>query len=458
MTNRSGMAAVSIILLILVIAVPGLIYYFFEWEKPQLKLDTELTTIGRQKDVSITFRDARSGIRDFKVAIIQQQSEFGVASLEVPEKGTFEKTVNLEIAPKKLGLKDGDAVLRIQARDFSPLKNSSVLEVPVTIDSVVPRVSLLTRAHNVNPGGSCLVVYGINKRVEKSGVLCGDEFFKGYPVREGATTLYVCYFAVPLNVSRSTPMVVTVEDAAENKASTTIPFYIRTAHKFRDDTVTVGPGFVNGKAAEFQQVDPNLEGKEPEEVFRYLNTSLRGENDKKIRSVCTASDAKQLWQDTFIRMANTAPKALFGDRRTYRYQGLDMGSSVHLGVDLASTMSDAVPAANSGIVVYADDLGIYGNTVIIDHGQGISSLYAHLSSMAVSAGQQVMRGVAIGNTGATGFAGGDHLHFSVMVGGVFVNPIEWWDSHWIQDNVASKLELISGYEESKVALPFSGGM
>ena len=121
-------------------------------------------------------------------------------------------------------------------------------------------------------------------------------------------------------------------------------------------------------------------------------------------------------------------------------------------------MSDAVPAANSGIVVYADDLGIYGNTVIIDHGQGISSLYAHLSSMAVSAGQQVMRGVAIGNTGATGFAGGDHLHFSVMVGGVFVNPIEWWDSHWIQDNVASKLELISGYEESKVALPFSGGM
>ncbi|HQO82222.1 MAG TPA: hypothetical protein PKW48_14280, partial [Deltaproteobacteria bacterium] len=79
MTNKSGMAAVSIILLILVIAIPGLIYYFFEWEKPQVRMDTDLTIIGRQKEVSITFADRRSGIRDFKVVLVQQQSEFGVA-------------------------------------------------------------------------------------------------------------------------------------------------------------------------------------------------------------------------------------------------------------------------------------------------------------------------------------------------------------------------------------------
>ena len=145
------------------------------------------------------------------IVLVQQQSEFGVASLDIPQKGVFEKTVTLEIAPKKLGLKDGDAVLKIQARDFSPLKNAAVLEIPVKIDSVIPRVSLLTRAHNVNPGGSCLALYSVNKNVKRSGVACGDLFFQGYPVREGATTLYVCYFAVPINVSRSTPMSVHVD-------------------------------------------------------------------------------------------------------------------------------------------------------------------------------------------------------------------------------------------------------
>jgi murein DD-endopeptidase MepM/ murein hydrolase activator NlpD len=444
MTNKSGLSVLSILLLILIIAIPGLVYYLLEWEKPQIAMDTELTIIGQKKDFSITFTDARSGIRDFKVAIVQDQSEFGVASMDFPEKGTFEKTVNLQIEPRKLGIKDGQAVLKIEARDFSPLKNSASLEMPVAIDSVVPRVSLLTRAHNVNPGGTCLVVYSVTKKVEKNGVVCGDRFFQGYPVHEGAATMYVCYFAVPRDVSRTTSMAVSVEDAAGNRANTSIPFYVRTAHKFRDDTVRVGPEFVKGKAAQFEQADSSLSGNLPEETFRHLNTTLREENNRKIVSICAASEAKQLWEGSFIRMPNTATMALYGDRRTYRYQGMDMGSSVHLGIDLASTRADFVPAANSGIVAYADDLGIYGNTVIIDHGQGIFTLYAHLSSMTVSAGQQVMRGVVIGNTGTTGFAGGDHLHFSVIVGREFVNPIEWWDAHWIRDNVTSKLELISG--------------
>jgi len=443
MTNKSGLSAVSILLLILIIAIPGLIYYLLEWEKPLVALDADLTIIGQKKEVAVTFTDARSGIRDFKVTIVQNQSEFGVASMDFPGKGTFEKTVNLQIEPKKLGIKDGQAVLKIEVRDFSPLKNSASLELPVVIDTVVPRVSLLTRAHNVNPGGTCLALYSVNKKVEKSGVECGGRFFQGYPASEGAATVYICYFAVPRDVNRSTLMAVSVEDAAGNRAGVSIPFYIRTAHKFRDDTVSVGPEFVKGKAAQFEQADSRLGGRLPEETFRHLNTTLREENNAKISSICSVSDSKQLWDgSSFIRMPNTATMALFGDRRTYRYQGMDMGASVHLGIDLASTRADFVPAANSGIVVYADDLGIYGNTVIIDHGQGIFTLYAHLSSMTVSAGQQVMRGVVIGNTGNTGFAGGDHLHFSVIVGGEFVNPIEWWDAHWIRDNVTSKLELI----------------
>ncbi|HQP30452.1 MAG TPA: M23 family metallopeptidase [Deltaproteobacteria bacterium] len=131
--------------------------------------------------------------------------------------------------------------------------------------------------------------------------------------------------------------------------------------------------------------------------------------------------------------------ARFGDQRTYSFDGQPLGESVHLGIDLASTAHATVQAANHGVVVFADYLGIYGNMVILDHGLGITSLYSHLNDIAVKAGQQVSKGDALGTTGTTGLAGGDHLHFSVLVGGRFVNPIEWWDPHWLKDNVEDKM-------------------
>jgi murein DD-endopeptidase MepM/ murein hydrolase activator NlpD len=87
-------------------------------------------------------------------------------------------------------------------------------------------------------------------------------------------------------------------------------------------------------------------------------------------------------------------------------------------------------------------LGIYGNTVVIDHGQGLASVYGHLSSVGVAVDQRVEKGAVIGHSGQTGLAGGDHLHFAMMINGVFVDPIEWWDPHWITDNVSRKLALI----------------
>src|SRR5512137_1829141 len=103
-------------------------------------------------------------------------------------------------------------------------------------------------------------------------------------------------------------------------------------------------------------------------------------------------------------------------------------------------MNSPVPAANSGIVVSTGFIGIYGQTVILDHGFGLFSMYSHLSQIAVKAGDRVAKETILGNTGSTGLAGGDHLHFSMMVQDTFVDPIEWWDPHWIRDNVTSKLD------------------
>ena len=424
--------------MVLVVGGVAAAYYYLEWEKPKISLDKPFDSIGKQRDVTITVRDARSGIRKVSVTLIQEDKEYVVASEDVPAKGVFEKSLTVRIAPRTLKLKDGEALFQVKAVDYSPLKNTTRLEAKVAIDSVPPRVALLTRAHNINPGGTCLAVYRVSKAVALSGVRCGGAFFPGYPV-PGQKPYYVCYFAIPRDVSTGTPMAVVAKDKAGNEAIAGIPFYIRAVRSFRKDTVTLGDTFVQQKVVEFQEFDPSLADKTSADAFSYINTQIRAANDRKIRSVCTKTDSRQLWQGIFVRMSNAAPKALFGDERTYMYQGRFMGNSVHLGVDLASTAGAPVEAANSGTVLYADNLGIYGNCVIIDHGQGISSLYGHLSSLAVKEGQQVTKAQVIGNSGATGFAGGDHLHFSILVSGVFVDPKEWWDPHWLRDNVEDKI-------------------
>ncbi len=166
-----------------------------------------------------------------------------------------------------------------------------------------------------------------------------------------------------------------------------------------------------------------------------------------IRSLAARSRPEFMWTRPFVAVPNGKVMASFAQRRTYRYQGRAIDEQVHLGYDLAMTRTYPVPAANTGIVIYAKYLGIYGNTVIIDHGYGLQTIYGHLSSIAVNEGQKVSRGDIIGKTGETGLAGGDHLHYCTILQGLAVNPVEWWDGHWIRDRIAKKLGPALRFEE-----------
>jgi murein DD-endopeptidase MepM/ murein hydrolase activator NlpD len=84
---------------------------------------------------------------------------------------------------------------------------------------------------------------------------------------------------------------------------------------------------------------------------------------------------------------------------------------------------------------------LYGNAVVIDHGYGLLSLCGHMASLDVEAGEAVARGQIIGASGATGLAGGDHLHLEIFIQGQSVDPIEWFDAKWIRDNLGSKLAV-----------------
>jgi plastocyanin len=115
-----------------------------------------------------------------------------------------------------------------------------------------------------------------------------------------------------------------------------------------------------------------------------------------------------------------------------------------------------IKAAQKGVILHAAYLGIYGNCVIIDHGMGVQSLYGHLSSIGVKVGDRVEKGQVIGRSGMTGLAGGDHLHFTMLVGGQQVTPVDWWSKQWMEDRVLRKIKAAGGPASRTVALPASG--
>jgi murein DD-endopeptidase MepM/ murein hydrolase activator NlpD len=248
----------------------------------------------------------------------------------------------------------------------------------------------------------------------------------------------VALFAVPQDLSRDAQPKVIAEDLTGNRREVSFWVSIKPRH-FAERTLEIGKDFLDRKIPELltnnslPPTDDLLAG------YLLVNRQLRDESEKKIREVCARSDPEMHWDGVFLRQPNAAPLSSFADRRTYTHEGKTIDHQTHLGFDLASLRLSEVPAASDARVAFAGNLGIYGETVILDHGLGLFSLYGHLSSINVQVDQRVKRGDTIGRTGETGLAGGDHLHFSVMIRGIHVDPVEWWDGHWIQDHVDMRL-------------------
>jgi murein DD-endopeptidase MepM/ murein hydrolase activator NlpD len=184
------------------------------------------------------------------------------------------------------------------------------------------------------------------------------------------------------------------------------------------------------------QVDPEGSG---DLVTRFLkiNGPLRRVNNQVLADLRFKTEQRVLWSGPFLRYGKT--ESSFADTRNYIYQGKRIDQQTHLGFDLADLQHSPVRAANDGKVVWAAELGIYGNCVVVDHGYGLQSIYGHMSEIDVKPGDMVTKGQIMGKSGSTGLAGGDHIHFSLQVDGVQVTPVEWWDEHWIHDRILSKI-------------------
>ncbi len=312
-----------------------------------------------------------------------------------------------------------------------------------------PRVSIASTHHYINHGGSEAVVYRATPADVTSGVVVGDIEYPGYPA-VGATVdgvsiadpaLRVAFFALLHDQDLKTPIRLFARDEAGNSARADFDFRvfpkpfkrsrIELDDRFLDRVV---PAILEG-TTEVKPEGDNLA------QFLVVNGELRRKNAEKIASFAAGTAPELLWRgQVFHPFTNSAVESAFADQRTYIYKGKEVDQQVHLGFDLASYAGTPIVSANRGIVVFADELGIYGNCVIVDHGMGVQSLYAHLSSMDVKPGQTIEKEQQIGRSGMTGMAGGDHLHFTMLVNGRMVNPVEWWDAHWIEDRILRKLK------------------
>ena len=403
---------------------------------PKIIFSKDMGFLGQNHELVFSVEDQKSEIVSVQVSIKQGNNEKKISNLDFHTKGGHKQDIKLSIKPLALGLRDGKATLIISARNSSLLRNKSQLEKEIIVDTLPPQIAIRSLNHNINVGGSCLALYSVSKDTLKSGIMVGDLFFEGYPVTPDGT--YSAYFALPWDALNPTPIMLMAQDSAGNITKISFPHLI-LSKKFIDAKMDISDSFLNQKMPEFSARYDNLRG-ENLDIYLKVNNWLRKECNQKIEAVCSKSHSQRLWDGPFLRTEGS-PKAQYAEKRTYYYQGREIDKQVHLGVDIAALEQFPVKAANNGIIVFADYLGIYGNAVIIDHGQGIFSLYGHLSSLKVKPGVEVKKGDVIGNTGTTGLAGGDHLHFSMLVHGTFVNPKEWWDPHWIKDNITSKLQL-----------------
>jgi murein DD-endopeptidase MepM/ murein hydrolase activator NlpD len=279
-------------------------------------------------------------------------------------------------------------------------------------------------------------------------VRVGDLQYPGYPLSGAASagaasadpSLRLAFFALRWDQPLTTPMALYARDEAGNTAEAeferrVFPKPARASRINLDDEflARVVPAILAG-------TDDIAPGGSLIEQYVAINSELRRLNAERIASFARETAPEMLWQGVvFHPFTNTSAESAFADRRTYFYQGREVDRQVHLGFDLASYANTPIVAANRGRVLFAGELGIYGNTVILDHGMGLQSLYAHLSGIDVAAGAMVEKGQTLGRSGMTGLAGGDHLHFTMLLHGQMVTPVEWWDAHWIEDRVLRKV-------------------
>ena len=430
-------------------------------EGPRIDLRAPERFIGQATPLDVRVESPGGEFSRVEVTLEQGGRSHPVFTLEQPSQATVkQETAERIYIMRPVGKRDipelqaGPA--RIVVRAARPVlygwrqaESEATRDVEVRLDP--PRVEILSTFHYINHGGAEFVVYRATPADVESGVRVGDRTYPGFPAAgagiKADDSTRVAFFALLHDQELNTPIALYARDPAGNEATAALdhrPF----PKPFRRSRIEIDNRFLDRVVPAIAATTPamNISTDPADRVASFLriNGDLRRQNAETIAAQAKKTAKEMMWKDAFQPLGNASIEAAFADNRTYINQGKEIDRQVHLGFDLAVTQRIPVLAANTGVVVYAADLGIYGNCVIVDHGLGVQSLYAHLSSIDVKEGDRVEKGRVLGRSGQTGLAGGDHLHFTMLVNGQAVNPVEWWDPKWMQDRVLRKIAEAGG--------------
>ncbi len=415
----------------------------FESQPPKVEI-SKIEYWNLKTPLNIKISDNKA-IKSYKVSL---DNSSGDGQLVEYTSGQFkddshqEVDVNITLAN---GFRNNYTTIAVDVTDTSNWHfwkgNSTSIKETVIVDIRKPIVSILSNSYSIRRGGLGAVIFKVDDEalddvyVESSS---GRKFFP-QPFDKSDSKYYIALVAWHLHDPSFKGSII-AKDRAGN--TTSIPISIILQEKtYKVSNITLQDNFLTGKVAELASQHPKFASTEiPTEHFKIINEDIRAENEKLIYEITTQINKTKLIEDfsisPFLPLKGSANVATFGDHRKYYYQDSLVSEATHFGLDLASVKTAPIILSNYGEVALKDNLGVYGEVVIVDHGLGLYSLYSHCSSIRVNVGDVLDRGNIIANTGVTGLVLGDHLHFGLYVQGVPIRPEELMDKQSIKSNIS----------------------
>jgi len=448
-----------VFLLVLAVLVGGVAWFWAGRSAgPTITIRQPGKFVGQNSSLELMAEAPEGKFTAIDVTVEQSGKSFPVFTLDQPQGDIRQESAERLYVMRPVGkralpdLQSGPARIVIKASRpvlFGLRNVSSTTTHDVTVRLEPPQVSVLSTFHYINHGGSEFVVYRATPADVESGVRVGNIEYTGFPASAVGITsdpaLRVAFFALLFDQDLNTDFNIFARDPAGNEALAALDHQV-FPKPYSKSRIEIDDKFIG-------RVVPAIAGNSPQEKiptddllsgFLMINGDLRRKNNQYLTDLAKKSAPEMLFKGPFQQLGNSQVEARFADTRTYVYKGKEVDRQVHLGFDLAVTANVPVVAAEAGTIAHASDLGIYGNCVVIDHGLGVQSLYGHLSSIGVKVGDHVERGAELGRSGMTGLAGGDHLHFTMLVGGQQVTPVDWWSKQWFEDRVRRKIKAAGG--------------
>ena len=442
MNRRNSKSSLGSVLIFgLLVAGMAFVYLSdtFEREAPVVKVKNN-GYWNLKNPLKISIDDA-SGINAYKVTLKTPTQR---VVLEHEKFMTPQMEIKLAIKPPRSTyvMKDKVVEIIVEAVDGSKwnlLKgNITQKNIKLKIDKKRPKISIVNNSYKISKGGSAVVIFKANdENMKDIYIESNGKHFKVQPFYKDG--YYISLLAWPVTQS-SFKATVVVNDFAGNSAKAYIPLYLKQK-KYRVSKIKLSDRFLKGKIADLAEEFDETQGVEDSlEQFKIINEDVRAKNEELIHHLSSFVPEEKLNNFKMNRMyplKNAQVIARFGDHRKYYYAGNKISESYHLGLDLASNAMAKIIPQNGGDVIFADYNGLYGQMPLIHHGLGLYTLYGHCSSLKVNQGDFINAKTTISNTGKSGYAMGDHLHFGVLVQGIEVRPQEWMDKEWIKLNITN---------------------